>query len=118
MPFLVGDTRNFLATEKHSYNLTFTHPLTHPLASVSALRFLNNPIRLQHRRLTTPTLPSQQRPVTKVTTATQTGEAVDEVLRNSDSTLIRLLVTGQDLTNGYRLCPNGQVRGPGGRSGL
>ena len=50
-----------------------------------------------------------QKPVLKVTTATQTGEAVDEVLRNNDSTLIRLLVTGQDLTNGYKLCPNGQV---------
>ena len=50
----------------------------------------------------------------KVTTATQTGEAVDEVLRNNDSTLIRLLVTGQDLTNGYKLCPDGQV---GARSG-
>ncbi|XP_043235068.1 mediator of RNA polymerase II transcription subunit 15-like isoform X3 [Amphibalanus amphitrite] len=57
-------------------------------------------------------IPSRQKPVLKVTTATQTGEAVDEVLRNNDSTLIRLLVTGQDLTNGYKLCPDGQCLTP------
>ncbi|XP_037086912.1 SWI/SNF chromatin-remodeling complex subunit SNF5-like [Pollicipes pollicipes] len=59
-----------------------------------------------------PHRPPPRRTVLKVTTATQTGEAVDDVLRNNDSTLIRLLVTGQDLTNGYRLCPDGQCVTP------
>lgn len=55
--------------------------------------------------------------VTMVNQATQTGDDLEQMLGETDSTLVRLLLTGQDSSNGYRLCPDGQCITPGSSDG-